>query len=661
MSFLDLATADEPRAGTLAAWFLSFHAAEPGGVAPAATPAKVFGFDRYHAEIAAALPDGLGGGSFSITIEGITDEDYALIRRGDRALPFARLFLGWADTNASVSGYVASTLGLAGTLAGVGDRPPPDDLLVAVLAVDAVTRRAGSRRYEAVVTGRDWLFTHLRRQRTNRRPAGGADIPAALHSLLEGAARLRRDRDYRIHPLARDPAAPPPVAPDAPPAVDLPGDSAVADVLAAQEHVMAVATARAGRGLLLLRDGVLHLGVRPIPLAGTLRRLTVRGGLVEAVPIEPVHANPGAPPDEERPRRQFRLTLRGRPDLKPGDLVAFDAPAGDAAATDGGALRAIRDLAAGPLIPDVDGAFADPITLYVASVEHRLGRTTSFVTTLTGVEVAPGREWDPPPAGTRAEPTPRARHADQAIGVAQLIRDAVRAELAARAGVEVAEVRALVERGVGEPPGQTETLWRGFDAVSAHGRNARLGRVRRPSVSPIGGAPYVTPFAFGKCGLVLPRYPGTRVAVVHREGQSDDPVDVGALWESGSAPDGSLAGDWWLSLPSAVEPARRARVEDGETVPPYAGKVTQDLIDADGNRVIEVGELTIRVGRDVLRDAGERPPRGDAAGAITIEHADGGARLVLHPDGSIVLKGTSIELDAGGGRITLKASQVDVQ
>ncbi|MEK8105538.1 hypothetical protein NKG94_11055 [Micromonospora sp. M12] len=47
---------------------------------------------------------------------------------------------------------------------------------------------------------------------------------------------------------------------------------------------------------------------------------------------------------------------------------------------------------------------------------------------------------------------------------------------------------------------------------------------------------YLTPFAWGGCGLILPRYPGTRVALAYRNGAPDDPVEVGALWPTGHAP-----------------------------------------------------------------------------------------------------------------------------
>lgn len=173
--------------------------------------------------------------------------------------------------------------------------------------------------------------------------------------------------------------------------------------------------------------------------------------------------------------------------------------------------------------------------------------------------------------------------------------------------------------------------------------------------------PYASPFAWGKCGLVLPRYPGTRVVVTHRDQRADDAIDIGALWESAHGPD-SKAGDWWLILPVGVDDAARESIDDKAVPTEHGGKVTQDLIDADGNRVIEVGELTIRVGRDALAAAGTRPARPSETDGVRIEHTGGGSSIVMHADGRIEIRtqDKDITIDAGAGAINLKATSVDV-
>ena len=151
-----------------------------------------------------------------------------------------------------------------------------------------------------------------------------------------------------------------------------------------------------------------------------------------------------------------------------------------------------------------------------------------------------------------------------------------------------------------------------------------------------------------------------RVALGHRRGLEHDPVDMGALWDSGSGPD-SQTGDWWLSLPVGVDASARAKAADSDDPQPWSGSVSQDLIDADGNRMIELGSLVVRVGREQLQPAGTRPDLSSSPDSITIEHTGGGSQIVMKQDGSILIKGSSITFDADAGDVTIKARKVDVQ
>src|SRR5262249_7093395 len=94
-------------------------------------------------------------------------------------------------------------------------------------------------------------------------------------------------------------------------------------------------------------------------------------------------------------------------------------------------------------------------------------------------------------------------------------------------------------------------------------------------------------------------------------------------------------GDYWLILP--VQGSTAALAPDAEAPGQlHAGKVTHDLTDSAGNRVIEVGELTVRVGRD-LKDVDARPARGKAD-TVTIEHT-GGALIEIDQSGKITIQG----------------------
>src|SRR5262249_38752883 len=149
-------------------------------------------------------------------------------------------------------------------------------------------------------------------------------------------------------------------------------------------------------------------------------------------------------------------------------------------------------------------------------------------------------------------------------------------------------------------------------------------------------APYATPFAFGPWGLALPRYPGTRVLVVNRAGDPEDPVEVGALWARGSGPPAEM-GDWWLCLPVDLDGGQpRASVDDNTVIQlPETGDAAHGLIDAHGTRVIEAGKLTIHIGKSMLTAAGVRPTAEDEP--VSIVHDGGTARVTIAQDGSITI------------------------
>jgi hypothetical protein len=223
---------------------------------------------------------------------------------------------------------------------------------------------------------------------------------------------------------------------------------------------------------------------------------------------------------------------------------------------------------------------------------------------------------------------------------------------------EVGEVRAMTSKSQGDSLSQTLKVDIGL--VPGQGKLNEASRlaIQHPGMTNRSDVPYLTPFAWGKCGLVLPRYPGTRVLVNYHNGSSDDPIEVGSLWEAERGPD-SEQGDWWLILPvgaSTVEPAEDNAPEE------HNGPVTHDLIDAQGNRVIEVGEITIRVSDPQSMSDQPRPNRGDAQQAITLEHKKAGSTIVMDKDGNITITAAKdITLDASKGVINMKAKDVKVK
>ncbi|HET8922548.1 MAG TPA: hypothetical protein VFN26_06080 [Candidatus Acidoferrum sp.] len=670
MSALLSALVDKPMIGNSAGWLISFCGEEGGKLSPAGLE---IGSDDYYAEIHAALPANLEGGAYSFVIEGLTDDHYQKLREknGDSYKVAAlKLFLYWVDTNKKVGGYLANVAGLTDALGPSKSEQLPKEAFVAVLKIVSVTRKAGQRRYETTIIAREWIYETLALRRC-KSIAPTEKLSAMLAQLLgpNGANIPSESWEDKGAPEGSqsDGASPNP---------DNPGtDSRSAEqgrtVLSVLQDLgkrMEQLTGKYGRGMFLIRNGVLRIGVREI-IPHEPKKLELSSGLIESEKLESVVSDPnagvGEDGDAEKPptRDQFRLTSKGRPDLKPGDVVEFVPAPEDLSKTTPSLGAALLSAVTSFLPIGIGGG--DSVKLYVNSVEHKLGRASSFVTTLTGVvlkDSEPLDGWDKhtPVSRSNRQGSRDTAHADPATDVAHALRNAARDVVDALRFPEVGEVRKMNSQGTDEPPSQTVEVWQGLAPADGRSNQARRLPVQRPSASPATDIPYLTPVAWGKCGLVLPRYPGTRVLVAHRGGFADDGVDIGALWESGKGPQ-SNPGDWWLILPAEVSSGDRAQFSDDNATPkPYSGKVTQDLIDADGLRVIEAAGLTIRFDKNGLKEAGKRP---DAATAdtLTIEHKANKAKISIDSSGNISIQGASITLDAGSGNITLKGAKVDVQ
>jgi hypothetical protein len=164
--------------------------------------------------------------------------------------------------------------------------------------------------------------------------------------------------------------------------------------------------------------------------------------------------------------------------------------------------------------------------------------------------------------------------------------------------------------------------------------------------------PIVSPFAWRKCGLVTPVYPGMKALLAHNLNLHDDAMVVGFLWSEKPAfePPQNKEGDWWLCLP----------IDFDTTNPPAdSAKAVNDLIANNGKRVIEVKGLKITIGADALKTVGARPTEGND-GECLIEHASGTKILInagecslKHSSGAgIQIKDKQMELTIG--TVTLK-------
>jgi hypothetical protein len=649
--------------GNDAGYLLGFHTETVTGRAHTIVeePVIELGRDDYEGDVRASLVGGLEPGTFTFTLEGITDAHYKKIAQTGAGHPTViKLYLYWRDTTSSAGSYLASMAGLDSVMKLKGADIPGGP--VAVLSIVSVTRKVGERSYQAEITAHEWVYDRLAVPPCE--PGSNATTPSAAVTAL-------------VQPVLGDPSyvdpTPHPMTP--PPQPATPGDDSiqieqrktVVDQLKHIAELLEQRSGRYGRGMLLIRKGELHVGLRPIPLAGSAKQLTVAGGLIEplvtgTVVSDPTH-DPCHPPMPTR--RQLQITLRGRPDLRPGDTVQINLPTEDLTTAGGGLFGAIGDLVAGPLLPAMPDALTDPkTTVYVTGVEHRLGRSSGFATTVTGVELVDGSDpWDgrENPHGLDEAAT-KAAHPNAETDASQAVAARIESANSLRSSIEVGEVRQTTTSGTAEPPSQTVLVWQGLAPADGQVGQSRRLEVSRPSPAPRPGVPYATPWAWGKCGLVLPRYPGTRVVLAHRQGRQNDPIDIGALWESGHGPD-SDPGDWWLILPVGAENPQT--IADSDIPTEHTGNAVNDLTDKDGHRIIELGELTVRVGSGSLSSAGTRPARAGDEGSITIEHADGGASIVIKKDGSIVIHAAKdlelksdqdIKLDANNVRVTVSGT-----
>lgn len=652
MNFSPLSQARGANVGNLYGWAIGFLARG----APGETAGLLLTSNDYYAKIDAVLPDGLAGGRVTIVLDAVTDAHYRAIG----ACRAAELYLFWQDVNADVLGYLGGISGLS----GFGGGPSAADLAPALVTRFAyqTRRRSGQRAIETVLEGRDNAYHRLARSPAPRQ---------CFDSMGSALNAIARAADVTIVP---EPTAATLLGQTLMPEDEITDASSpgltCAGVLATIASRIAAgsraspeipALRRNAPSVVLLRDGSVHVGRRaiPFPTGSTPKMLDPSNGLVEAARAGEAGAEGAAPGGGSAPEG-WTLLCRGRSDLRPGDVVRFKIPHEDVATTLPSVEMALAGALAGPIL----GAAPEPpdCSLLVTEVTHAMSRTGGFSTRLSGRPIPD--VLTPPPwsvfhteTGLEDQPDtpPGPRGGDRASAVARQVRDLARAAMGRIRLTEVAEVRSAVSRAGSppEPPSQTVTVWEGTGAAGVHAHQSRRLPINRDLPYERRGCGTVTPFAWGQCGLAVPRYPGMRVMVGFVNGAAKDPIDLGATWGPDQRME-SQPGDWWLKLP--VDQSTEALSDTADHLP--SGQVVNDLTDKDGTRVIEVGKLTIRVGE--MPDIGARPEHRVPA-AVSIEHTDGKARITLDQDGAITIAGATISIDAGrDGTVSITAKDVNV-
>lgn len=619
--------------------------------------------DDYYARIDATLTSGLAGGAYAFDILGMTDEDYVKLKSAQAASgpPLkVRLHLYWRDAQPPVA--------VPGSLAGADD----DVGLVAVLAVTGVSRAIQGLRYVTTIKAREMAYHRLAGARLTQAVSDKSPTDAAKGVLK--ALGFGED-EVSVHPFASTTGS------GGVPVSEAPRGMTGVNALSSIGEAIEQQSGRYGRGAYLIRDGRVHVGAgRPVPLSGAPTSIGPAEGLVGVTSRASVSRDPyadlslDAAKTQADSRNSYELKLRGMPSIKPGDLVQFQLPPEEVEAK-GGFYGGLASAVMSVFAAQPSGA---PTTLYVTDVVHALSKDTGFLSSVIGVVVDPTNPADLWDSYTSHGSDVHASRVVAGAGAEDQLAQAIHAISGARArwSVEVGEVRAFQAATGGDAPRQTETVIRGLKGSDGAPRQSARLDLERVGSTHLEGVPYLTPFAWGPFGLVLPRYPGARVALTHRNGAADDPIDIGALWAAPSptqavAPNGAKAGDWWLTLPAGVTAGQPGDAKLNPPIePPADAKASNDLTDADGGRVIEVAQFVIRVGKAALHPAGERPQPPDKAQSLTIEHKDGASRIVIDKDGGIeIVAGKGLKITAGedveisGKNIKLKVSgggKVDV-
>ena len=285
----------------------------------------------------------------------------------------------------------------------------------------------------------------------------------------------------------------------------------------------------------------------------------------------------------------------------------------------------------------VDGG--DPLTL--TGVRHKFIPTAGFTTEVNAV------------VGALDLPH-KARN-----GTVESLLDGLdqrtRSALADRPAVQVGDVTGYQPGGSGDQGGHRATVRFGQDPAAD---------VPTPSVDTatatqlLHDKPIAAPFAFDRCGLVVPVYEGMRSVLVHNRGETSDAVSAGFVWrrDEGHTPPANVPGDWWLCLPTELTDGRPS------------GKGVNDLVDATGRRVLQARGLAVDIGEERLPPVGTRPTELPADGTLVITHGSG-TTITVDAGGavSIVTGGSDLALGNGqasitisGATITLAASSVEV-
>lgn len=301
----------------------------------------------------------------------------------------------------------------------------------------------------------------------------------------------------------------------------------------------------------------------------------------------------------------FRFKIAGDPKLRPGH----------------------------PVVPMVDDyGPASGLRFRTVSLKHVFSFSSGYVCEGMALKYRPNDD------NTRRESgaEPRLCAAD----IARLFTGRIDSAISQRPFVEMGKVKEHTPAAGGGTAPHRASLYYGQEVgreiTATEPQPSIRAEVRQDEEQIFRGKPLLSPFAWHKCGLVVPVYPGMKAVLLHNLGRAEDPVVAGYVWAERPAiePPSAQRGDWWLCLPSDY---------DGSAPPGASTKASNDLTASNGKRVIEAKGLKITIGASNQRPVGERPTEG-GDDELLIEHSSG-TFIKISSDGKISIKASEVSIE----------------
>ena len=618
--------ASGPVVGFDAGWRADFRADGVAGLA--APPVVSVGRSDYDAELRINTDASFRAPTFQLSVSGMTDRDYETITSGP--CPHVTLAVGWRDIpNAFVAG-LTSALGSFGV--GSSADGLPEVLLGRVTRTE---RSAGDVRYLTSFFGVGADFARL-----NTTISSNILVPAGS-PLMAYVTTLCAQAEPPVSVIAEG---------------DQPGIDGRLDVPPGYPLAMVIRTLEeAARGgpdqapaPLFFSRGALHIGAWEGPIeGGSTHELGASTGLVDVVPVPATTAAPqGGNPYAQTVADAFTVTLLGRPDIHVGDVVEMSMPSVvPSTPVVGAALGALGNLVTSTVALPADLPMPRR-PFRVIGVSHRIGASVGFTTTLNVVRRQP-------PATDAGDHSSGPREHELAEAMDARARELLTARRPMDVGIVNRQSTSLELDGAMRIPPQRLQIRSGLAPAPAPNVPVRADLLDPPTQ--LVDKPYLTPFAFGNTGLVLPHYPGTRVVHLNHGNDLRNAMVAGCLWADGDEPE-SQPGDWWLTLPTGVTAPESS--EDPDEHP--TGAVSSDLIDGRGVRQVGVRALHVDVGEELMPQMGERPPE-EAVDELVVRSSKGSATIRFDADGNIEIS-TSAEIRFTARKVIFDVEEsVDVQ